>query len=56
MWAWRLQNPNSQFFKLTVGDEIAVAAHALDCYDESWIRELVELFELRPLLERAPIA
>jgi len=48
------QNPNSQFFKLTVHDEIAVGANALHCYDESWIRELVGLFKLEPLLDRAP--
>jgi len=48
------QNPNGQFFKLTVWDEIVVGAQTLDCYDESWIRELVELFRLEPLLKRAP--
>ncbi len=48
------QNPNSQFFKLTVWDEIVVGANALHCYDEAWIRELVELFALGPLLQRAP--
>ncbi|MFC1815745.1 energy-coupling factor ABC transporter ATP-binding protein [Thermodesulfobacteriota bacterium] len=48
------QNPNSQFFKLTVRDEIIVGAKALNCYDESWIRELIGLFRLEPLLERAP--
>jgi len=48
------QNPNSQFFKLTVRDEIAVGAKALHCYDVSWTRELVGLFKLGPLLDRAP--
>jgi energy-coupling factor transport system ATP-binding protein len=48
------QNPNSQFFKLTVWDEIVVGARALGCYDETWIRELVSLFRLDPLLKRAP--
>jgi energy-coupling factor transport system ATP-binding protein len=48
------QNPGSQFFKLTVWDEIVVGANALDCYDESWINELVRLFKLEPLLSRAP--
>ena len=48
------QNPSSQFFKLTVWDEIVVGANALDCYDESWINELVRLFKLEPLLSRAP--
>lgn len=48
------QNPNSQFFKLTVWDEIVVGARTLGCYDESWIRELVQLFRLESLLDRAP--
>ena len=48
------QNPNSQFFKLTVWDEIAVGAQALECYDEAWLQELVHLFRLETLLERAP--
>ncbi|MDF1593649.1 MAG: ATP-binding cassette domain-containing protein [Desulfobacterales bacterium] len=48
------QNPGSQFFKLTVWDEIVVGANALHCYDESWINELVSLFKLEPLLSRAP--
>jgi len=48
------QNPSSQFFKLTVWDEIVVGANALHCYDESWIEELVRLFKLEPLLSRAP--
>ena len=48
------QNPNSQFFKLTVRDEIVAGAKALHCLDESWIRELVRLFKLEPLLDRAP--
>ncbi len=48
------QNPNSQFFKLTVWDEIVVGAKALDCYDEIWIKELVRLFRLESLLKRAP--
>ncbi len=48
------QNPNSQFFKLTVREEIAVGARALHTYDEDWIGVLVELFQLKPLLDRAP--
>lgn len=48
------QNPNSQFFKLTVRDEITVGAKALGTYDEDWIRALTELFQLEPLLDRAP--
>jgi len=48
------QNPNSQFFKLNVWDEIAAGPKALNCYDEEWLKELVALFHLEPLLERAP--
>ena len=48
------QNPNSQFFKLTVWDEILVGPRALGLYDEAWLRELVRLFRLEPLLRRPP--
>ena len=48
------QNPNNQFFKLTVRDEILVGPKALGILDEAWLRELVRLFRLEPLLERAP--
>ncbi len=48
------QNPNSQFFKLTVWDEILVGPKALGLYDEAWLRELVRLFRLEPLLKRPP--
>lgn len=48
------QTPDNQFFKFTVWDEIAAGAHALERYDEEWLRELVELFRLGPLLERSP--
>jgi len=48
------QNPNNQFFKLNVWDEIAAGPKALNCYDEEWLKELVALFHLEPLLERAP--
>lgn len=60
--AWQLarhigtafQNPNNQFFKLTVDEEIRVGPLALDCYDAQWIDELITLFQLEPLLPRAP--
>jgi energy-coupling factor transport system ATP-binding protein len=48
------QNPNSQFFKMTVWDEILVGPKALGIYDEAWLRELVRLFRLEPLLKRPP--
>ena len=48
------QNPNNQFFKLNVWDEIAAGPKALDCYEEAWLKNLVELFRLEPLLDRPP--
>ena len=48
------QNPNNQFFKLTVWDEIVTGARALDCFDSDWLQDLIRLFRLEPLLERAP--
>jgi energy-coupling factor transporter ATP-binding protein EcfA2 len=48
------QNPNSQFFKLTVWEELLVGPKALGLHDEAWLRELVRLFRLEPLLQRAP--
>ena len=48
------QNPNNQFFKLTVWDEILAGPKALGLHDEAWLRELVKLFRLEPLLQRAP--
>jgi len=48
------QNPNDQFFKLSVRDEVGVSAKALNCYDPDWIMELIRLFHLESLLDRAP--
>lgn len=48
------QNPNSQFFKLTVNDEIQVGARALDCFDADWLDNLVRLFRLQAFLPQAP--
>ena len=48
------QNPNSQFFKLNVWDEITTGAEALDCFDAEWLQDLIKLFRLEPLLKRAP--
>jgi energy-coupling factor transport system ATP-binding protein len=48
------QNPNSQFFKMSVWDEIKVGAQVLGCYDEEWLKELTQLFRLEPLLDRSP--
>lgn len=48
------QNPAGQFFKLTVWDEITVAARAMNCFDPEWIHELVGLFKLEPLVTLPP--
>jgi len=48
------QNPDNQFFKLTVRDEISVGAKVLGRYDESWLQELIDLFGLEHLLNRPP--
>ncbi len=48
------QNPDNQFFTTRVWDEIVIGAHMLHRYDERWIRELVQLFNLEMLLDRSP--
>ena len=48
------QNPNSQFFKLTVGDEIRVAPQALGCTEEQWLDQLISRLHLENLLHRSP--
>jgi energy-coupling factor transport system ATP-binding protein len=47
------QNPNSQFFKMTVWDEITVGPKTLGNYDPAWARELMNLLHLPPLEGRA---
>lgn len=48
------QNPNAQFFKTRVRDEIEVAPRALHRLDRAWLEQLCDWFELQPLLERSP--
>jgi energy-coupling factor transport system ATP-binding protein len=48
------QNPNSQFFKLNVHDEILAGPMALNCYDAEWYDQLVSLFKLDHLLQKSP--
>lgn len=48
------QNANDQFFTSEVWDEIVVGAHALRCYDEVWIHELITLLGLEALRYRSP--
>lgn len=48
------QNPDSQFFKLTVGQELAVGPKALGRHDPKWLETLIDLFHLEHLVDRAP--
>lgn len=48
------QNPTSQFFKLTVQEEIRVGPEVLNCLDPTWLDDLINLFRLQPLLKRSP--
>jgi energy-coupling factor transport system ATP-binding protein len=48
------QNPSGQFFKLSVWDEITVAARAMNRFDPAWIESLVRLFKLERLAARPP--
>jgi energy-coupling factor transport system ATP-binding protein len=48
------QNPNEQLFKANVREEIEVAPRALDRFDQGWIAQLLNRFDLGLLLERSP--
>lgn len=48
------QNPDCQFFKLTVADEIRVGPRALGIEAEDWIALLAERLGLTALMHRAP--
>ncbi len=48
------QNPDSQFFKLTVAEEIRVAPRALGLEAEDWIGLLAQRLRLQDLMGRAP--
>lgn len=48
------QNPNDQFFKVRVRDELTVGPRAVGRLDDGWMHELCDLFELNELLERSP--
>lgn len=49
-----LQNPDSQFFKLTVADEIRVGPRALGLETEEWVALLARRLGLTALMQRAP--
>jgi len=48
------QNPDNQFFRFTVEQEIRVGPEALKRLDEDWIAELMRLFQLTPYRSKAP--
>ena len=48
------QNPDNQFFRFSVEQEIRVGPEAMDCLDTDWIAELMNLFQLTPYRSRAP--
>jgi energy-coupling factor transport system ATP-binding protein len=48
------QNPDSQFFKLTVADEIRVGPKALGMEAEDWMALLAQRLGLTALMQRAP--
>ncbi len=48
------QEPESQFFRFTVREEIASGPEALGCLDPAHIEALADLFRLSPLMDRAP--
>ena len=48
------QNPDNQFFRLNVREEIETGPRTLGQYDDDWIQALVTRFGLAPYLDRAP--
>ncbi len=48
------QNPDNQFFRLSVREEIETGPRALKAYDAAWIQTLAARFRLTPFLHRAP--
>ena len=48
------QNPNHQFFRLSVAEEIAVGPQVLGQEDPEWLDRLYDLFALHSLLDRPP--
>ena len=48
------QNPDNQFFRFTVEEEIRVGPEALDRYEPAWVEELLHLFQLERYKLQAP--
>jgi len=48
------QNPNDQFFKERVMDELLVGPKKLKKEEDSWVEEVLDIFDLHELLNRSP--
>jgi energy-coupling factor transport system ATP-binding protein len=48
------QNPNDQFFRNRVRDELLEGPKILGKEEDGWIREICDIFELHGLLDRSP--
>jgi len=48
------QNPDNQFFRFTVEQEIRVGPETMGRLDRDWIAELMALFQLTPYRSKAP--
>jgi energy-coupling factor transporter ATP-binding protein EcfA2 len=48
------QNPNDQFFKYRVKDEVMAGPTILRKIQEDWLQEMWQVFELHALLDRSP--
>ena len=48
------QNPNDQFFKNTVEDELMIGWRLVRCDSEEWFEELCTLFDLHELMGESP--
>jgi len=48
------QNPNDQFFKLFVKEELLAGPSMLGCLDDNWMKEICDMFDLNRLLEISP--
>ncbi len=48
------QNPNDQFFKYRVSDEILVGPKMLGKLQDDWLEEIWDVLGVRPLLDRSP--
>jgi energy-coupling factor transport system ATP-binding protein len=48
------QNPDNQFFRFSVEQEIQAGPEVLGCLDTGWIAELMSLFQLETYRSKAP--